>query len=93
MATVQLISGQIEKNATLTDIKPVGEEGSRSAIAHVGDKTYDVYNSIIDGFNDIWHEQMSYETWKMTKGSTGFVESAPDRPQVPCTRFFDTQDI
>jgi hypothetical protein len=81
MATVKLISGQIVQNAQLTDIKHVGEEGSREAIAHIGDKTYDVYNSIIDGFNDIWHEQMSYETWKMTEGATRFVEGSIEAMQ------------
>ena len=72
MATVKLISGQIV-NARLTNIE-YGEEGSRSAIAHIGGKTYDVYNSIVDGFNDIWHEQMSFETWKMLGKPDAFVE-------------------
>ncbi|HEX3643710.1 MAG TPA: hypothetical protein VHV10_20665 [Ktedonobacteraceae bacterium] len=81
MATVKLISGQVVENVKLTDTKHVGEEGSREAIAHIGDKTYDVYNSIIDGFNDIWHEQMSYETWKMTEGATRFVEGSIESVQ------------
>ena len=89
MATVQLISGQIVESVKLTNIKHVGEEGSREAVAHVGDKTYDVYNSIIDGFNDIWYEQMSYETWKMTKGSTGFVEGSARIVTRPPTQDFN----
>jgi hypothetical protein len=81
MATVKLISGQVVENVKLTDIKRVGAEGSREAVARIGDKTYDVYNSIIDGFDNIWHEQMSYETWKMTEGATGFVEGSVEAVQ------------
>src|SRR5260370_349841 len=44
MATVQLIDGRIVEHARLTDVKQVGEEGSRTATAHVGDQTYNVYN-------------------------------------------------
>lgn len=76
MAIVKLIDGRIIDNARLTNIKHVGEEGSRTATAHIDGKTYDVYNSIIDGFNAVWHEQMTFETWKMTKGATGFVEGS-----------------
>lgn len=76
MAIVQLISGRIVENARLTDVKHVGDEGSRKAIAHIDGKTYDVYNSIIDGFNPVWYEQMSIETFRMTKGATGFVEGS-----------------
>jgi hypothetical protein len=73
MATVQLVDGSIVENARLTNIEHVGEEGSRRATAYIGNHTYNVYNSIIDGFNDIWHEQMDWETYKML-GKKGFVE-------------------
>jgi len=76
MAKVQLIDGRLITDAQLTDVRHVGEEGSRSAIAHVGDQTYSVYNSVVDGFNDLWQEQMTWETYKMTKGATGFVEGS-----------------
>ena len=77
MATVQLIDGRIVEHVRLTDVKHVGEEGSRSAIAHIGNQTYPVYNSIVDGFNDLWHEQMSFETWRMLKDtSRQFVEGS-----------------
>lgn len=76
MATVKLIDGRIVKNVQLTDVKCVGDEGSREAIAHIDGQTYDVYNSIIDGFNPIWYEQISYETWKITEGAKGFVEGS-----------------
>ena len=35
MATVKLISGQVVENVKLTDIKHVGEEGSREAITQL----------------------------------------------------------
>lgn len=73
MATVQLIDGRTVENARLTDVKHVGEEGSRSATAHIGEHTYTVYNSIVDGFNAIWHEQIDLETYKML-GKKGIVE-------------------
>lgn len=73
MATVQLVDGSIVENVRLTNIERVGEEGSRRATAHIGNYTYNVYNSIIDGFNDIWCEQMDWETYKML-GKKGFVE-------------------
>lgn len=76
MATVILIDGRPIENVRLTDIERVGDEGSRKAIAHIGENTYPVHNSIIDGFNDIWYEQISLETWRMTKGATGFVEGS-----------------
>lgn len=76
MATVQLIDGRIVENVKLTDVRHVGEEGSRSATAHIDGKQYDVYNSIVDGFNNVWHEQMSWETYQLTKGNTGFVEGS-----------------
>ncbi|MBA2393052.1 MAG: hypothetical protein H0V70_09940 [Ktedonobacteraceae bacterium] len=75
MATVQLISGRIVERARLTDVKQVGDEGSRSAIAHIEGQTYPVYNSIIDGFNTLWVEQMDYETYKAL-GKKGFVEGS-----------------
>lgn len=77
MAIVKLISGQVVY-ATLTDIKSVGEEGSRTAIARIDGKTYEVYNSIVDGFDPVWHEQMDYETWKMLGNPKGFVEGSTD---------------
>lgn len=82
MAIVQLISGQIVEGAKLTNISPPDEEGSRSAIAHIDGKEYPVYNSIIDGSNNIWYEQISYETWKMLKESAakGFVEGSITTP-------------
>ena len=75
MATVQLIDGRIVENARLTNVEHVGDEGSRRAIAHIDGQTYPVFNSIIDGFDPIWHEQMSLETYKML-GKKGFVEGS-----------------
>ena len=73
MATVQLIDGRIVENVRLTDVKSVGDEGSQKAITHIDGQTYDVYNSIIDGFDHVWYEQMSIETYKKL-GKKGFVE-------------------
>ncbi len=78
MAIVKLIDGRVFENARLTDVKHVGEEGSRSATAHIDGKTYHVFNSIIDGFDPVWNEQMSWETYQLLKGAvtTDFVEGS-----------------
>jgi len=78
MATVQFIDGRIVEGVKLTDVRSVGDEGSKSATAHFEGQTYHVYNSIVDGFNNIWQEQMSMETWEMLKGTgkAGFVEGS-----------------
>ncbi len=75
MAQVQLIDGRLVE-AQLTDVKQVGEEGSRTAIAHLDGNTYKVYNSIVDGPSPIWYEQMSLETYRMLDGATDFVEGS-----------------
>ena len=75
MAIVELIDGRVIEHAQLTDIEPVGEEGSRRAIAHIDGKEYPVFNSIIDGFDPVWYEQMSLEMYK-TLGKAGFVEGS-----------------
>lgn len=75
MATVQLISGQLVEGAKLINISPPDEEGSRSATAIIDGREYPVYNSIIDGFNNIWNEQMDWETYKKL-GKRGFVEGS-----------------
>jgi hypothetical protein len=76
MATVKLATGQIIENVRLTDVKHVGEEGSRTAIAHIEGRTYEVYNSIVDGFNNVWCEQMDYETWKALGSPQQIVEGS-----------------
>lgn len=81
MATIKLISGQIAENAIVANIEPFGDKGSRKAIAYVDGKLIEVYNSIIDGFNDIWYEQMSYEAWIITKGATRFVAGSVESEQ------------
>jgi len=82
MATVQLISGQAIENVQLTDTEPIGEEGSKRATAHIGGKTSPVYNSIIDGFDPVWYEQISYdEIYQLTKGAKGFVEGSATSPE------------
>lgn len=75
MATVELIDGRIVENVRLTDVQSVGEEGSKRAIAHIDGQTYPVYNSIVDGFNPVWHEQITLETFRKL-GKKGFVEGA-----------------
>lgn len=75
MSTVKLISGEIVEHVRLTDVKRVGDEGARSATAHIEGRTYDVYNSIVDGFDPIWYEQMDWDTYK-TLGKKGFVEGS-----------------
>ena len=60
MAKVQLIDGSIV-SAPLTDVKPVGDEGAKSAMAHINGRSFPVYNSIVDGFNQIWAEQQPDE--------------------------------
>ena len=75
MATVELIDGRIVENAHLTDVQSVGEEGSKRAIAHIDGQTYPVYNSIVDGFNDVWVEQITLETFRKL-GKKGFVEGS-----------------
>lgn len=64
MAMVQRIDGSIVEGVLLTGISSPDEEGSRSATAHIGNETRPVYNSIIDGFNRIWIEQMNMEEWR-----------------------------
>ena len=76
MAKVKLIDGRII-DAQLTNVHSVGEEGSRAATAHFEGKMYDVYNSIVDGFDPVWNEQMDYETYKAL-GTGGFVEGTID---------------
>lgn len=78
MAIVQLISGQIIEGAKLINVSSPDEEGSRSATAIIDGKEYPVYNSVIDGFDPVWYEQIDYETWKMLKDSAakGFVEGS-----------------
>lgn len=61
MATVQFINGHVVSGVRLSNVEAVGDEGSRRAIAHIYDKTYHVYNSIVDGFNEIWYEQLDTE--------------------------------
>jgi hypothetical protein len=77
MAIVQLIDGRIVENVRITDVKRVGDEGGRTATAHIGENTYPVYYNDVDG-ESIWYEQMSMETWKMLKGTdlAGFVEGS-----------------
>lgn len=72
MATVQFIDGRIIEGVKLTDVQHVGEEGSRRATAHIDGKAYPVYNSIINGLNDLWIEQISFETWR----AKGFAEGS-----------------
>lgn len=77
MAKVQLIDGRIIEGVKLTGIRHVGDEGSRSATAHIGEQSYSVYNSIVDGLSDIWYEQMDMKTWRMLKGtSQQFMEGS-----------------
>lgn len=78
MAKVQLIDGRVV-DAQLTNIQHVGDEGSRRAIAHIGEKTYPVYNAVIDRFNNVWVEQMSLETFKMLEGNKEVVEGSVER--------------
>jgi len=69
MAIVQLIDGRLLENVQVKNIKHVGDEGSRSGTAVIDGKEYPVYNSIVDGFSNVWTEQISYETYMKTKGS------------------------
>lgn len=80
MATVQFIDGRLVEGVQITDVQHVGDEGARSGTAHYQGKTYPVYNSIVDGFNPIWVEQMSIETYRMLKGSisNGIVEGSKE---------------
>ena len=64
MSIVQRIDGSIIEGVQLTNISTPDEEGSRSATAILDGETRTVYNSIIDGFNRIWVEQMSMEEWR-----------------------------
>ena len=73
MATVELVDGRVVEHVQLTNIEHVGDEGSRRAIAHIDGKTYKVFNSIVDGFDPVWYEQVSFE---IAKGTTGFVEGS-----------------
>lgn len=82
MAPVKLIDGRIVKNAQLTDVRHVGDEGSKEATAHIDGKTYSVYNSIVDGFNNVWYEQISFETYQKL-GKSGFVEGSLDEQKGP----------
>lgn len=75
MATVQLIDNRVIANVELTNIEHVGDEGARRAIAHIEGKQYPVYNSIIDGFDPVWYEQITLEMYR-TLGKTGFVEGS-----------------
>lgn len=63
MAKVQLTDGRIVE-AQLTDIRREGEEGSRSATALIEGREIPVYNSIVDGFTDIWTEQLTLDEWR-----------------------------
>lgn len=63
MTKVKLIDGRVV-DAQLTDIQHVGDEGSRRAIAIFEDREYPVYNSIVDGFDPIWYEQMTMAEFK-----------------------------
>jgi hypothetical protein len=74
MARVHLVDGRDFEGAHLTDIKPVGNEGSCTAIAHIDGHTYPVYKSTVDGYNEDWYEQMDYETWKALKGKKQVIE-------------------
>jgi hypothetical protein len=78
MSTVRLIDGRIVEHVQLTNIQHVGDEGSRTATAHIDGKEYAVYNSIVDGFNSVWTEQITWETYQLLKGSVdhGFVEGS-----------------
>lgn len=79
MATVEFIDGRIVKGVQLTDMQSVGDEGSRRATAHLNGKTYPVFNSVVDGFDPVWHEQMSMETFRMLKGtSRQFIEGSAE---------------
>lgn len=85
MAIVQLISGRLVEHVQLVNVKH-GEEGSRSATALIDGKEYRVYNSVVDGFNPVWNEQITFETYQMLKGTIdhGFVEGSAavsDRPE------------
>jgi hypothetical protein len=80
---VKLIDGRVIENAQLVNVQREGDEGSRSATAIVDGKEYNVYNSIVDGFNNVWAEQMSYETWKMLKNTVnnGVVEGTIEKEE------------
>lgn len=64
MSTVKLIDGRVVEHVMLSNIEQVGDEGSRRAIADIDGIDYPVYNSIVDGFNPIWVEQMSMPEFK-----------------------------
>jgi hypothetical protein len=64
MSTVKLIDGRVVEHVKLTNVEHVGDEGSKRAIAHIDGVDYPVYNSVVDGFNPIWHEQMSMPEFK-----------------------------
>ena len=65
MARLKLIDGRlIESGFQLVNTGRPDEEGSRSATALFEGREISVYNSIIDGFNDVWTEQLTIEEWR-----------------------------
>jgi hypothetical protein len=64
MSTVKLIDGRVVEHVKLTNVEHVGDEGGKRAIAHIDGVDYPVYNSVVDGFNPIWHEQMTIAEYK-----------------------------
>jgi hypothetical protein len=82
MSTVKLIDGRVIEHVQLTNIERVGDEGARSAIAEIDGIEYPVYNSIVDGFNPIWTEQMSMpefrrhqKTQAVIRAMVSFIET------------------
>lgn len=71
MATVQRIDGTFARAVEITNIEHVGDEGSRRGAAHIDGKQIPVYNSIVDGFNSIWVEQMTWEEYQEHKAEKG----------------------
>lgn len=67
MARIVLRDGLIVERVVISDVKPVGDEGSKSGIARVNGQDVRVCNSIVDGFNDLWYEQVTLEEWRASQ--------------------------
>lgn len=65
MAMIKLVDGRMV-SAPITNIQH-HEEGARSGTAYVDGKQIEVYNSIVDGFNPIWTEQITLKQHRATK--------------------------
>ena len=90
MATIQRVDGSMT-SAPVTEIKHEGEEGARSGVANIDGKRLSVYNSIVDGFDATWYEQLTLEEWRGWKEAHRLrvnddIYSVKDIPLAPGVR-------